>query len=212
VLNKIPKTVSRRLGLYHRCLKNLTSSGKRNVSSKELAEKLGIKSSQVRKDLSYFGAFGKRGVGYDTNYLLEMVERILGVNKSWSVVIIGAGNLGHALANYDVLEKNGFYIVGIFDNDPEKIGQKIGNLTIKDIKEFREFVKKNNVEIAVIAVPATSAQEVADIIVESGIKGIINFSPMTINVPKGIIIEEIDISIPFKNLTFKLTGNEFRSA
>ena len=211
-MNKIPKTVSRRLSLYQRCLKNLILQGKKNISSKELAEKLGFKSSQVRKDLSYFGAFGKRGVGYDTNYLLKMIERILGVNKSWSVVVIGAGNLGHALINYEILKKNGFYIVGIFDIDPKKIGKKIGELTIINMKDFKEFVKKSKVEIAVIAVPPSSAQQVADTIVESGIKGIVNFSPVIINVPQGIIVEEIDISIPFKNLTFKLTSNGFRGA
>ena len=144
-MNKIPKTVSHRLSLYQRCLKNLILQGKKNISSKELAEKLGFKSSQVRKDLSYFGAFGKRGVGYDTNYLLKMIERILGVNKSWSVVVIGAGNLGHALINYEILKKNGFYIVGIFDSDPKKIGKKIGEIcdlaiiTTKDY--FSEILK-----------------------------------------------------------------------
>jgi len=209
-LNKIPKTVARRLSLYQRCLRNLISQGIKRVSSSELAKRLGIKSSQVRKDLSYFGAFGKRGVGYSTDYLLDMIERILGINKNWSVVLIGAGNLGHALINYDVLKKNGFYIVGIFDSDPRKIGQKIGKLTIKDITGFENFIKENKVEIGVIAVPPVSAQQVADIIVKSGIKGIINFSPTTIRVPKGVFVEEIDISIPFKNLTFKLTSSGFR--
>lgn len=184
----------------------------KNVSSGLLAKRLGIKSSQVRKDLSYFGAFGKRGVGYNANYLLDTIERILGVNRNWNVVLIGAGNLGHALINYDVLKRNGFYIIGVFDSDPAKIGQKIGELTIRNIEDFGKFVKENKVEIAIIAVPPVSAQQVADIIIKNGIKGIINFSPTTINVPEEIFVEEIDISIPFKNLTFKLTSDGFKKA
>lgn len=177
-----------------------------NISSKEFGERLGIKASQVRKDLSYFGEFGKRGVGYNTVKLLDSVGEILGIKKTWNVVIVGAGNLGKALCNFEPLEESGFIIKGVFDRDKNKIGKRANsNLNIKDVKELNDFVKDNKIDIGVIAVPAESAQKIADNLVSLNIKGIINFAPVKLKLPEKIKIEDLDISVLFRSLSFQIS-------
>ena len=203
-MEKVPKIVARRLALYHRCLRNLYENGERLISSYDLGKLLGLKPSQVRKDLSYFGAFGVRGKGYDVKYLLEMIESILGVSKPWRMVLIGAGNLGRAILNYEELRRCGFEIVGVFDNDPKKIGEKFAGKVIRSMDELEDFVRRSGANIGIIAVPPKSAQKVADALISCGIRFLINFSPVKLSLPSDVLVEDVDISIPFKVLTFKI--------
>jgi len=206
--SKIPNPVIRRLGMYYRCLNKLNEEGIEYVASKDLAARLGIKSSQVRKDLSYFGEFGKRGVGYNVTELKEKLENIIGVDRYWNVIIIGAGNIGTALANYEGLKKEKFKVIGIFDADRSKIGKKVGKLTIQHISELSKFVQKNIVEIAVIAVPETAAQMVVGDLEKFNIKGIVNFAPVKLRTD--IPVEDVDITLSFKTLAFKIERSKER--
>lgn len=202
---KIPKPTIKRLAIYYRCLDNMLSEGKEYVSSKELAEKLKIKSSQVRKDLSYFGEFGKRGVGYNVKSLAAELKKIIGIDRRWRVVVVGAGNIGRAITNYPGLYKNRFDVIAVFDSDPHKIGLSAGVAgPIKPMEDLEKVVKSKKVEIGVIAVPAEAAQEVADSLVKAGIKGIVNFAPVTINVPPEVVVEDVDITVSFKTLAYHL--------
>ncbi|ACR80248.1 MULTISPECIES: redox-sensing transcriptional repressor Rex [Kosmotoga] len=200
---KIPRPTIKRLAIYYRCLEKQLLQEKNSISSKEIGELLGIKASQVRKDLSYFGEFGKRGVGYDTKKLLEGIGEILGIKKEWDTCIVGAGNLGVAIANYPGLTKSGFFVKAVFDNDPKKIGSVLASgIIIDDIQSMPEVIKKRNITIGVITVPASEAQKVADALVDAGILGIVNFAPTKISVPKNVRVEEIDISVVFRSLAF----------
>jgi redox-sensing transcriptional repressor len=203
---KIPSPVAKRLALYHRCVETLLKAGKEMISSKELGERLSIKSSQIRKDLSYFGGFGKRGTGYNLNYLKESLENIMGINRTWNVGVVGAGNIGTALANYQGLLKDGYKIVALFDKNDKKVGKTVGSrkVPIFHTKDLCEKIKDLSIEIGVIAVPAEYAQSMADKFVKcSEIKGIINFAPVKIYV-ENVELEDVDISISFKSLTFKI--------
>ena len=199
---KIPKPTVKRLGLYYRCLARYKEDGVNFISSQDIAERLNIKPSQVRKDLSYFGEFGKRGLGYNVGKLLSEIAHIIGVNKEWNVAIIGAGNLGSALANYPGLLKHKFQVVAIFDNDREKVGRKIGGITVFHISELNKLAKQLNIEIAVLAVPETAAQYVAELVEEAGIKGIVNFSPIKLrtNIP----VEDVDITLSFETIAYTI--------
>jgi len=199
---KIPKPTVKRLGLYYRCLARYKEDGVNFISSQDIAERLNIKPSQVRKDLSYFGEFGKRGLGYNVGKLLSEIAHIIGVNKEWNVAIIGAGNLGSALANYPGLLKHKFQVVAIFDNDREKVGRKIGGITVFHISELNKLAKQLNIEIAVLAVPESAAQYVAELVEEAGIKGIVNFSPIKLrtNIP----VEDVDITLSFETIAYTI--------
>ncbi|WP_036225544.1 redox-sensing transcriptional repressor Rex [Mesoaciditoga lauensis] len=204
--SKIPSPVAKRLALYHRCVETLLKSGKEMISSKELGERLSIKSSQIRKDLSYFGGFGKRGSGYNLNYLKDALENIMGINRTWNVGVVGAGNIGTALANYQGLLKDGYKIVALFDRNDKKVGKTVGprKVPIFHVNEMCQKIRELSIEIGVIAVPAEYAQSVADRLVKCAeIKGIINFAPVKIYVEK-VDLEDVDISISFKSLTFKI--------
>ncbi|AFG34967.1 redox-sensing transcriptional repressor Rex [Fervidobacterium pennivorans subsp. shakshaketiis] len=202
---KIPKPTVRRLGLYYRCLARYKEEGVNFVSSQDIADRLNIKPSQVRKDLSYFGEFGKRGLGYNVSKLISEIARIIGVNKEWNVAIIGAGNLGSALANYPGLAKHKFNVVAMFDNDRQKVGKKIAGIPVFHISELNQKVKELNIEMAVIAVPESAAQYVAELVEESGIKGIVNFSPIKLrtNIP----VEDVDITLSFETLAYMILKN-----
>jgi redox-sensing transcriptional repressor len=203
--NGIPDIVIGRLPVYLRTLKLLASEGHEVASSQELGERLGISSAQIRKDLSHFGEFGKQGTGYNVAYLCKQLEKILKVDCIWPVVLVGAGYLGHALAAYNGFENRGFRIVGVFDNDPQKIGTQIGegNL-VEPVANIPQQVHKFKCQIAIIAVPAEAAQAVADILVEAGIKSILCYAPITLTVPKQIRVEYIDPVIHFQHMTFYL--------
>ena len=205
----IPSITINRLSIYYRCLEKIAETEKENglkiVSSFKIAEITGINSAQIRKDLAYFGEFGKRGVGYSLKNLSKELKNILGLDKKWPIIIVGAGNLGQALINYKGLEKRGFVIEGIFDNSPIKIGEKLRQIIIQDVKEIENFIKKKNIKIAVLTVPATSAQEVADRMVKGGIKAILNFAPIRIILSPEIKIHNVDLSIEFEGLTYYLS-------
>ena len=206
---KIPKPTVRRLAIYYRCLTKLKDNSIDKTSSKEMADLLGIKASQVRKDLSYFGEFGKRGVGYNVDKLSFKLKEILGLKKNWNVAIVGAGNLGSAIANYAGLEKNGFKIISAFDVDEKKVGQMIvPGVTIQKLDEIEERIKKNHIEIAILTVPVNAAQEVTDKLINCGIKGILNFTPTSISTPEDVSVEDVDFVISLKSLTFEIASSE----
>lgn len=206
---KIPYVAINRLSIYYRCLERISEVKNLGdfevISSSEMAEITGINSAQIRKDLAYFGEFGKRGVGYSLKNLSKELKNILGLDKKWPIIIVGAGNLGQALINYKGLEKRGFVIEGIFDNSPIKIGKKLRQIIIQDVKEIENFIKKKNIKIAVLTVPATSAQEVADRMVKGGIKAILNFAPIRIILSPEVKIHNVDLSIEFEGLTYYLS-------
>jgi len=175
------------------------------ISSPKIAEITGINSAQIRKDLAYFGEFGKRGLGYPVIDLSRELKKILGLDKKWSVIIAGAGNLGKALIKYKGFQKRGFIIKGIFDNNPLKIGKRLGHIFIYNIKEIEKFIQTENISIGIIVVPADSAQEVVDKMVAGGIKAILNFAPVHIVLPPGIKIHNVDLSIEYEWLTYYLS-------
>ncbi|SNB52438.1 redox-sensing transcriptional repressor Rex [Thermoflexus hugenholtzii] len=206
-VQKVPDIVVGRLPVYLRALQVMAAEGREITSSQELGERLGISSAQIRKDLSYFGTFGKQGTGYRIPDLIEHLRRILKVDRTWDMILIGAGNLGHALAQYQGFTPRGFRLVAIFDNDPEKIGRPIGPHVIQDVQELPEFVRAHRVQIAMIAVPASAAQQVADLCVEAGIRAILNYAPIHLKVPKRILVQYIDPAIHLQQMTYYL-GNE----
>jgi len=203
----IPSITINRLSIYHRCLEKITKKGKglEVISSFKIAEMTGINSAQIRKDLAYFGEFGKRGIGYPIIDLEKELKKILGLDKKWSVIIAGAGNLGKALVKYKGFQKRGFIIKGIFDNNPSKIGKKLGHIFIYDTKEVKRFIQAENINIGILVVPADSAQEVADKMIAGGIKAILNFAPVHIVLPPEIKIHNVDLSIEFEGLTYYLS-------
>lgn len=201
---KIPDATIGRLSLYSRYLAEADEKGITTVSSQHIANATGVTPAQVRKDLAYFGEFGTRGVGYNSKELYTYIMKILGLEKRWSVAIIGAGNLGRALFRYKGFNERGFDIKGVFDIDPEKVGKKVYSVDILPMESLEEKVKKYNIEIGLIAVPATSAQEVADRLIEVGIKGIINFAPVNINVGEDIIVRKVDLAAQLEYLTYYL--------
>jgi redox-sensing transcriptional repressor len=203
-VEEIPDIVIGRLPVYLRTLRLLNSQNAEVTSSQELGELLGISSAQIRKDLSHFGEFGKQGTGYNVAYLCKQLEKILKVDCVWPVVLVGAGYLGHALASYNGFEHRGFRIVGVFDNSPEKIGMSVGDCRIEPTTTIPAIVHKYRCQIAVIAVPAGAAQAVAEQLIDAGIKSILCYAPITLNVPKHIRVEYIDPVISFQHMTFYL--------
>jgi len=204
----IPSVTINRLSIYYRCLEKILETEREEelkvISSLKIAEITGINSAQIRKDLAYFGEFGKRGIGYPVIDLSRELKKILGLDKKWSVIIAGAGNLGKALAKYKGFLKRGFIIKGIFDNNPSKIGKKLDHIFIYDIKEVEKFIQSENINIGILVVPADSAQEVADKMVEGGIEAILNFAPIHIILPPEIKIHNVDLAIEFEGLTYYL--------
>jgi len=204
----IPSITINRLSIYYRCLEKLGEiEGKKKlktISSFKIAEMTGMNPAQVRKDLAYFGEFGKRGIGYPIDNLGRELRKILGLDKEWSIVIAGAGNLGKALVDYKGFKKRGFNVRGIFDNSPVLIGKKMGNILIYDINEIEKFIQTENVSIGVLVVTAHSAQEVADKMAQGGIKAILNFTPTHIKLPSDIKIHNVDLSIELERLTYYL--------
>jgi redox-sensing transcriptional repressor len=208
-MDKIPKPVIRRLVVYYRCLERLKAEGKEYTSSKELAQRLGIKACQIRKDLSYFGEFGKRGVGYRVENLYERLREILGIAHTWKAVIMGAGNLGKAIAGHKPIRQQGFEIVGMFDIDGRKIGRKINGVAIMHVNELEKFVRENGVKIAILCVPPDSAQEAAEMAEKAGVEGILNFSTRVLKVK--IPVENVDFSASLKSLTFQIIKRKGRA-
>ncbi|HZQ10459.1 MAG TPA: redox-sensing transcriptional repressor Rex [Anaerolineae bacterium] len=200
----VPAIVIGRLPLYLRALTQLGSEGRHVTSSQELSEKLGFSSAQIRKDLSYFGEFGKQGTGYEIEYLEQALREILKVHHIWDMALVGAGDLGHALANYDGFEARGFRIAAIFDADPRKIGQTMGEWRVQPMQDLRETLKDKHIQIAIIAVPADAAQGVADELIEVGVRAILNYAPTTLSVPQRVKVYHIDPVAGLQSMTYYL--------
>jgi redox-sensing transcriptional repressor len=200
----VPAIVIGRLPLYLRALTQLASEGRRVTSSQELSEKLGFSSAQIRKDLSYFGEFGKQGTGYEIEYLEQSLREILKVHHIWEMALVGAGDLGHALANYDGFESRGFRIAAIFDADPQKIGTTMAQWRVQPIQEMRGILRERRIHVAIIAVPASAAQAVADELVESGVRAILNYAPTTLSVPPRVKVYHIDPVAGLQSMTYYL--------
>ncbi len=201
---KIPEATITRLSVYSRYLAHVDRRGVTTISSGEIADGVGVSPAQVRKDLAYFGEFGTRGVGYNVKDLYWHIIKILGLNTTWSVVIIGAGNLGTALSMYGGFRERGFKVVGIFDNDPHKIGYRLNGVEIYPMERLKEIIEREKANIAIIAVPADHAQDVANLLVETSIQGILNFAPRALNVPDHIELRNVDLSVNLELLTFNL--------
>jgi redox-sensing transcriptional repressor len=202
---KFPKPTIERLSYYFRALEDLSKRGIDTVSSDALGAKLNIKSSQIRRDLSYFGDFGKRGMGYDVKYLIKELKYILGLDREWPIVVVGAGNFGTALSHYVGFRKRGFHIKALFDSDMDKVGTASNNIPILPMSELESFIKDNKIEIAIIAVPDTAAQEAADAVVKSGVKGIINFAPTALILDKDVRCLSVDLTTKLEVIAYYMS-------
>lgn len=201
---QIPDIVIGRLPVYLRALQQMAAEGRQVTSSQELGERLGISAAQIRKDLSQFGEFGKQGTGYNIEYLANQVREILKVNKVWDVVIVGAGDIGRALAGYNGFSERGFKIRMIFDNKPDLVGTKQGDFAIRDSRTMKAEIQAAGIKMAMIAVPASQAQAVADQLVEAGVRAILSYAPVNLNVPVGVRVQNIDPSIHLQRMTYYL--------
>lgn len=200
----IPDIVVGRLPLYLRALQQMTNEGRQVTSSQELGERLGISAAQIRKDLSQFGEFGKQGTGYHIEYLLKQIRQILKVDRVWDMAVIGAGDIGSAVANYQGFIDRGFQVKLLFDNNPDKIGVKIGNFTVLDSATLVENIRAAGIQVAMIAVPAEQAQAVADLLVKAGVKAMLNYAPLSLTVPPGVKVQYIDPTAHLQRMTYYL--------
>ena len=207
-MKKISDSTIRRMSKYFRSLEQLIEKDIETVSSDTLAEMDGITSAQVRKDLSFFGTFGKRGFGYNVKALKKQIENILGLYRTWNVAIVGAGNIGRALTEYAEFKKQGFVIRLIMDKDTDKVGQNVQGLVIKDFADVNKLVVEEQIDIAIIAVPADSAQPVADKLVEAGLKAILNFAPRSLKVPEGVLVKYENMAVEMESLSYFLSNKK----
>ncbi len=198
----IPEATVARLPVYLRALTSLTEQGIATCSSEELATAAGVNSAKLRKDLSYLGSYGTRGVGYDVDYLRYQIAREIGVTQDWPVVIVGIGNLGHALANFSGFRSRGFRVVALLDADPARKGEEVAGIEVRPFDEIDTIVRENGVAIGVIATPAHAAQDVADRMVACGISSILNFAAGVLSVPPGVDVRKVDLSIELQILSF----------
>ncbi|GKU85260.1 redox-sensing transcriptional repressor Rex [Niallia sp. NCCP-28] len=201
---KIPQATAKRLPLYYRFLKNLHSSGKQRVSSAELSEAVKVDSATIRRDFSYFGALGKKGYGYNVNYLLSFFRKTLDQDELTKVALIGVGNLGVAFLKYNFLKNNNTKIEVAFDVDEAKIKDNISDVTIYHMDDLEKIIKENDVQVAILTVPANVAQTITDRLVESSIKGILNFTPARLSVPPSVRIHHIDLAVELQSLVYFL--------
>jgi redox-sensing transcriptional repressor len=207
--DQVSELTTNRLSIYLRCLNTLDAAGVKTVSSQVLAEQFHLNAAQIRKDLAYFGEFGVRGVGYYVKDLKRHLRQILGLDRKLKVAIMGAGNLGLALADYPGFRQEGFEIVALFDNLSAKVGQQSrGGVPINDIKDLKRIARREKIAIAVIAVPAQSAQPVVNQVVAAGIKAILNFSPGTLSVPEEVKLKSVDLTVSLESLSFYLARGE----
>ena len=200
----IPATIIGRLPLYLRALQRMAQAGQKITSSQELGERLGFSAAQIRKDLSQFGEFGKQGTGYHISYLSEQLRKILNLDRVWAVAVVGAGDVGSALAHYQGFRHRGFEITMIFDNDPEKIGKKVSSLTVQDITDIPNVIPQAGIKVAMLAVPADHAQTVTDALVQAGVRAILNYAPIQLNVPEGVRVEYIDPATHLQKMSYYL--------
>lgn len=203
---KVPQVTVKRLSRYLRALERFQERGYETISSEELAGELHLKPSQLRKDLAYFGEFGTRGMGYGVAKLSEELRRILGLHRQWGIAIIGVGNLGTALLRYKGLNEKGFRVAALFDDDPEKVGSSRSGIRVHHVDELPEIVNEKNIQIAILTVPAPAARATADAAVRAGIRAIMNFAPVSIKAPPGVICLQVDITADIKVLSHFLAG------
>lgn len=189
---RIPDIIIGRLPIYLRALQRLSDQGIQTTSSQDLGAIVGISAAQIRKDISQFGEFGKQGTGYSISYLMEKLRSILKMDRVWDVIIVGMGDIGHALAHYEEFNKRGFHVSMVFDNDPKKIGRKVGDFEVLDSANLAEKIRSQKIKVAMLCVPASSAQEAADQLVKAGIKAILNYAPISINVPEDVKVQYVD--------------------
>jgi redox-sensing transcriptional repressor len=202
--DSVPDPAVRRLSLYLRELERLHKKDRKTISSKQLGESLGLTDAQVRKDLAYFGQFGHPGIGYRVDDLIGQVRRILGTDKIWNVVLVGAGNLGRALSAYKGFDVKGFRLAAVFDNDPAKVGKKLGPFLIQPLSDLEATVQKQAVRLAIMAVPVESAQDVADQLVAAGVRGLLNFAPVSLTVPEKVSLNSVDLAVQLEQLSFQV--------
>lgn len=202
--DKIPDIIIGRLPIYLRALQRMSEKGMKTTSSQELGDYVGISAAQIRKDISQFGEFGKQGTGYSIPFLIDKLREILKVNRMWDVVVVGLGDMGHALARYGGFVNRGFRVAMIFDIDPSKIGQRVGEFTIEDASKLVERVRASKVRLAMLTVPAASAQEVADKLIQAGVRAILNYAPTVLNVPSHVHVQHIDPSTHLQRMTYYL--------
>ncbi len=207
-MKKISDSTISRMSTYYRTLGRLIEQGVQTVSSDQIAEINDITSAQVRKDLSFFGAFGKRGLGYNTKDLRDEISKILGLRKKWNVALAGVGNIGKALIDYEEFRKQGFIITALFDKDEKKVGKKQKGHVIHHIDNVCQITKEKNIEIAIIAVPAKYAQEVVDLFIECGVRAFLNFAPITIKTPENVQVKNENMSIELEALSYYLTQSK----
>lgn len=205
--NNVPLVVVNRLPRYYRYLGELMKQGVTRISSAALSKNMSVTASQIRQDFNCFGGFGQQGYGYNVPNLYQKIGEILGLNCGYSLIIIGAGNMGHALVNYANLEKRGFKVIGIFDNDKKKIGDTIKGIEIMDINTLDDFCAKNDVTIAALSLPGSEVKKIAEKLISIGIKGLWNFSFTDIKVPDGVSIENVHLSDSLMTLSYKITQN-----
>jgi redox-sensing transcriptional repressor len=201
----IPNPAVRRLSLYLRQLEAFERKGRRTISSKQLGESLRLTDAQVRKDLAYFGQFGHPGIGYKVQDLILELRKILGTDKTWGVVLVGAGNIGRAMSGYRGFDRKGFRLVAVFDNDQSKVGRKLGSFTIQPLSEMADTVRQQSVRLAILAVPADDAQEVADQLIDAGVRGLLNFAPVSLAVPRNVALQTVDMAVQLEQLAFQVT-------
>jgi len=201
---KIPDIIIGRLPIYLRALQRLADRGIHNTSSQELGEMIGISAAQIRKDISQFGEFGKQGTGYSIPFLIERLQGILKVDRVWDVIVVGMGDIGHAIAGYNGFVNRGFKVTMLFDNSPDKIGQKVNELEIYSMDSMVERVRQEKVKIAMLTVPASAAQEVANQLVKAGVKAILNYAPLHLSVPKDVRVQHIDPATHLQRMTYYL--------
>lgn len=199
---RIPEATVARLPVYLRILGEQFDADVNNISSEELAELAGVNAAKVRKDLSYLGSYGTRGVGYEVEFLVYQIRRELGLTHDWPVIIVGAGNLGHALAGYNGFGDRGFPVGGIVDIDDSKVGSVVGGVRVRHMSEIKQVVASRNISIGVVATPGLAAQEAADALVEAGVTSILNFSPTVINVPHGVNVGKVDLAVELQILAY----------
>lgn len=206
--DKVSEAVIRRLPKYYRYLMELERIGVERISSQELSKKMGIKATQIRQDLNCFGGFGQQGYGYQVKMLKKEIKDIIGLNREYRVILVGAGNIGQALANYIGFEKEGFNIVGIFDVNPKLIGNTIRSKTIMDIDTLHTFAKKNRIDLCIITTPKENAQQIADMVIGVGIKSIWNFAPVDVEARKGVFVENVHLNDSLYTLVYRINEQE----
>ena len=210
-MKKVSEPTIGRLSLYLRLLTELSEAGVATVSSEELASRSGTTAAQVRKDLSLFGTFGKRGLGYGVPELVGRLRSILGLERRWRVALVGAGRIGSALLGYENFRRQGFFIEAVFDSDPSKVGQEWNGLEVRPQAEMGRVLAEEGIEIAVVAVPAAAAQDVVDRLVEAGVRGILNFAPIKLEVPQHVVVKTVDMALEMEGLSYALSNRNGKS-